>query len=222
MNCDVSRSLLVATDAARALAGVALLVEPVGARERGAALAAVCERKNAKQQPQLSSRDGARLVRAEHSIARVETKKGLIVTNRDSNDRSAAGRNGHICRTLTGAWDVRNQALGLEETVAAGLAAVVVEEGAAEAPGAVLALLVGAEAAELAGRGGVLVGGAPAAVADFLAHNAAPLALEGGEAPPAELGDTERSHPGGAALDALAVEHVPTVAALHGRGQSRF
>ena len=163
------------------------------------------------------ARDGARLVRAEHSIARVETKQGLIVTNRESNDRSAAGRNGHICRILTGAWDVRNQALGLEETVAAGLAAVVVEEGAAEAPGAVLALLVGAEAAELAGRGGVLVGGAPAAVADFLAHNAAPLALEGGEAPPAELGDdTERSHPGGAALDALAVEHVPTIAALHG------
>ena len=95
MSRDVSGSLLVAAYTARALAGVALLVEPVGARERGAALAAVCERKNTKQHhPQLSSRDGARLVRAEHSIARVETKQGLIVTNRESNDRSAAGRNG--------------------------------------------------------------------------------------------------------------------------------
>jgi len=118
--------------------------------------------------------------------------------------------------SLTVAWDVRNQALRLEETVAAGLAAVVVEVGCAQAPGAVLAVLVGAEVAKLAGRGGVLLSGAPAAIGDVLVLNATILALERGEATPAELGDAELRHPGGAALDALAVEHVPTIAALHG------
>ena len=78
-------------------------------------------------------------------------------------------------------------------------------------------MLVGAEAAELAGGRGVLLGGAPAAVVDVLALDAAVLALERGEAPAAEVGDAELRHPGRARLHTLAVEQVPAIAALRGQ-----
>ena len=78
-------------------------------------------------------------------------------------------------------------------------------------------MLVGAEAAELAGGRSVLVGGAAAAEVDVLALDAAVLTLEGGETPAAEVGDAELRHPGRAGLDARTVEQVPAIAALRGQ-----
>ena len=84
------------------------------------------------------------------------------------------------------------------EAVAVGVAPAVArpEEGAAEAPGAVRANLVGAEGAELAGRRGHVVVRALAAVAHVGTNDAAILALKGCEAAPFEAADSERSHAG--------------------------
>ena len=121
---------IVPSDAPGALAGVAGLVDPVGAGEGGAALPAV--------------------------VARCVFDEAV-------------------------------------EAGAVGVAPVVArpEEGAAEAPGAVGAVLVGAEGAELAGRRGHVVVRALAAVAHVGTNDAAILALKGCEAAPFEAADPE-------------------------------
>ena len=101
--CDAARMVdangaVVAADTARALAGAALLVEPIGARERGAALAGVCERATAIFRPRWVGKC---------ALSDTPMKPtGRERAGKQGSDRG--GQNGQACRVLTVAWVVRD------------------------------------------------------------------------------------------------------------------
>ena len=89
---------VVTSDTARALAGATLLVEPVGARERGAALAGVCERATAIFRPRWVGKC---------ALSDTPMKPtGRERAGKQGSDRG--GQNGQACRVLTVAWVVRD------------------------------------------------------------------------------------------------------------------
>ena len=112
---------------------------------------------------------------------------------------------------LTVAWRVGDHSSAVAVVVAP--VVTLPEERAAEASGAVGAVLVGAEGAKLAGGRGHVVVRTLAAVVDVRADDAAVLALERRHAAALEVTDAERGRASRAGRDAGAVEQVPTVAA---------
>ena len=100
------------------------------------------------------------------------------------------------------------------QAVAAVAAPVLEQEAAAVASGAVLTVLAGAVLADLTRRdGGVVIGGALAAVGDVLPDNSAGLAGKRLGAPALELTDAGGCQVRTAGLLTVAVQEVPAITA---------
>ena len=122
-----------------------------------------------------------------------------------------------VAASLTVPWGVLDQ----PSAIAAGVAPVVgLQELAAQAPGAVLAVLTGAELAELARRWGVLIRCTLATVVNLGANDPAVLAGKFTEASPLEVSNAQRGHRVRASLYTVAVEQEPSVTTLHGEVQA--